>query len=171
MIMPIRFLHKIDEKKLMNIYRESNEENTDYFYPNITDKHEALQRVEHDFLHFIQNDFFSENKQNQYMVLVIDDIWVSALRLYFIKDGFYYIEALETHPEYRKKGYATELLLGVIDRLKEKEHFTLCDCVSKKNIASLATHKKCGFKIASDKGYDYLQNEIDENCVSMQYEA
>lgn len=34
----------IDDNKLMTIYVESNFENTDYFYPEITDKVEAIKK-------------------------------------------------------------------------------------------------------------------------------
>lgn len=104
------------------------------------------------------------------MILAVEGVWVSALRLYFVKDGFCYIEALETHPDYRKRGYAAQLLFSVINVLKDEGSFMLCGCVHKRNTASLATHKKCGFKIVSDNGYDYLRKEADERHFGMQYE-
>ena len=79
-----------------------------------------------------------------------------------------YIEALETHPEYRKKGYGAKLLLQVLDLLKETGGFKICDCIRKENIASLDNHKKCGFEIVSEKGYDYLQKESDERSYVME---
>lgn len=45
----------------------------------------------------------------------------------------------------------------------------LCDCVSKRNIPSLKTHEKCGFKIVSDNGYDYLEKESNEYCFGLEY--
>lgn len=66
----------------------------------------------------------------------------------------FYVEALETQPENRKKGYASVLILGVIEELKKKGSFQIRDCVSRKNTASLRTHVKCGFKIVSEEGYD-----------------
>ncbi len=41
--------------------------------------------------------------------------------------------------------------------------------MSKKNTASLKTHEKCGFKIVSDKGYDYLSNEESDRDYSLEY--
>ena len=152
----------------MDVYRESNTENTDYFYPNVSNKDEALQKVECDYLNYIENDFLANNK-NRYMVLEHDGIWVCALRLYCIDDKLYYIEALETHPEYRRKGYAAQLLTDVIDLLKERGAYMIRDCVDKKNMASLLTHQKVGYVINSGEGYDYLQNETDDGSYGLQF--
>ena len=52
---------------------------------------------------------------------------------------------------------------------KIRNAIRVCDCVSKKNTASLKTHEKCGFKIVSDKGYDYLSNEESDRDYSLEY--
>lgn len=157
----------IDDNKLMSIYVESNFENTDYFYPEITDKVEAVKKVEHDFCDYIKTEFL--NGANSYYVWENGGIWVSALRLYYIKDNFYFLEALETSPNFRKKGYATQLLTAVINELKTKGTFKICVCVGKNNIASLNTYKKCGFKVVNENGYDYLQKEIDNRSYGLEY--
>ena len=167
MIIEINTFEQVNGRKLMDIYRESNAENTDYFYPNVSNKDEALQKVECDYLNNIENDFLTDSK-NQYMILEHDGIWVCALRLYCIDDGLYFIEGLETHPEYRRKGYGTQLLAGVIELLKRQGAYTIRDCVDKKNMASLLTHQKVGFVIYSDEGYDYLQNETDNGSYGLQ---
>ena len=167
MVIEISDWDSIDGRKLMDIYQEGNIENVDYFYPDAVDKNEALRKVEQNFLDFIKTDFLCG--RNRYMVLECDGLWVSALRLYWVKDRFYYIEALETHPNYRKKGYASRLLSDVLDMLKKQGSFTVCDCVHKTNAASVATHLKCGFVISSDVGYDYLQDSTDGRNYSMQF--
>lgn len=155
---------ELDEKKLMHIYSEGNLENTDYFYPDIEDKREAVKRVEKDFCNYIKTEFL--NGKNAYYVLEAEGEWVSALRLYLLEDNFYYLEALETSPERRRKGYASRLLTSVTEELNGAK---ICDCVSKKNAASLGAHKKCGFKIVSENGYDYLQKEYDDHCYGLMY--
>lgn len=167
MLIKITKPHEVDDKKLMAIYAEGNVENTEYFYPQIKDKAEAVKKVEADFCNYIKTEFL--NGKNIYYVLDKNGVWVSALRLYHIADNVYYLEALETNPNYRKMGYATQLLNNVIDELKAKGNFKICDCVGKKNTASLNTHKKCGFKIVSENGYDYLQQEIDDHCFGLEY--
>lgn len=167
MLIEISGWDSVNERKLMDIYHEGNIENTDFFYPDIADKNDALHRVEHDFLKYIRNQFL--DGRNRYMVLEHNGLWVSALRLYWIKDRFYYIEALETHPDYRKMGYASRLLSCVLNMLKKQGSFTVCDCVGKKNTASISTHLKCGFVISNDVGYDYLQEQADDRSYGMQF--
>lgn len=167
MLVKITRPNEVDDKKLMKIYAEGNLENADYFYPQITDKAEAISKVEQDFCNYIKTEFL--NGTNVYYVWDNDGIWVSALRLYRISDGFYYLEALETAPEFRKLGYATRLLNEVISLLKAKEYFKICDCVGKKNTASLKTHIKCGFKVVDEDGYDYLQQEYSDRFYGLEY--
>ena len=169
MMLELTSMNQIDPRKLMDIYSEGNLENTDYFYPEIKNKQIAVEKVEADFLKFIETDFFSK-ENNTYQILEEDGLWVCALRLYHIKNNLYYIEALETRPEFRKRGYALKLLTCVIKHLKEKGSFQLFDCVSKKNIPSLKTHEKAGFKNVSEAGFDYLCNETDERDYGMGYE-
>ena len=66
------------------------------------------------------------------------------------------MEALETAPEHRKKGYASELIRALIGKFEEDGTVVIRSNVRKTNIASLATHQKCGFVIEEEKG--------NENC-------
>ena len=168
MLKRITEYQKVDTRKLMDVYSESNYENTEYFFPDETDKEAAVKRVEAGFLDFLENDFFHK-AEAVYWVLEIDGVYVSALRTCRIQKGLYYLEALETRPDSRKKGYGTKLLSGVTDSLKENGPFRLCCCVSKKNSASLKTHEKCGFRVVSDKGYDYMNEEADNHDFGLEY--
>ena len=168
MLIRITEYQKVDNRKLMDVYSESNYENTDYFYPDEKDKDIAVQKVEEGFLDFLKNDFFNKTDAT-YWILEIDDAWVSALRTCRIQEGLYYLEALETRPDQRRKGYGVKLLSSVADSLKEDGPFRLCSCVRKKNIASLKTHKKSGFQIVSEEGYDYLNKEADDHDFGLEY--
>ena len=168
MLIKISEFQNLDARKLMDIYSESNYENTDYFYPDEADKDVAVRKVEDGFLDFLKNNFFGHTGAC-YCVLEEDGVWVSALRISRIQRGLYYLEALETRPDQRGKGYASLLLSGVVDALKKDGPFRLCDCVSKKNNASLKTHEKCGFQIVSAEGYDYLQGEADDHDFGLEY--
>jgi len=168
MLLRIEKYCDLDDRKLMDIYAESNSENTDYFFPDETNKEIAVQKVEAGFLDYLKNEFFSRNEA-AYWILEENGVWCSALRICKIPDGPYYLEALETRPDLRGKGYASLLLSCVLDALMKDGPFRLCDCVSKKNTASLKTHAKCGFKIVSEKGYDYLQNEEDDHDYGLEY--
>ena len=168
MLITITEFKDLDTRKLMDIYSESNYENTDYFYPDEQDKAAAVRKVEEGFLDFLKNDFFGQAGAS-YWILEEDGVWVSALRLSRIQTDLYYLEALETRQDQRRKGYASLLLSGVVESLKKAGPFRLCDCVSKKNTASLKTHEKCGFRIVAEEGYDYLNQETDDHDYGLEY--
>ncbi|MBO4915691.1 MAG: GNAT family N-acetyltransferase [Oscillospiraceae bacterium] len=151
-------LEQLDKRKLMDLYAEGNEDNAAYFYPDVADRAQAVGMAERDFIRYLETDFFSAPGRI-FWVLEEDGVWVSALRLSLIREGLYYLEALETHPGYRRHGYAARLLREVIAKLKLLGPFRICDCVSKENDASLRTHKACGFVIASDPAVNYLSGE------------
>ena len=161
---------ELDERQVMDIYSESNLDNTSYFYPDECDKKKALQLVERDFLKYIRDEFLSK-EGNSYCVYDQDGRWVSALRLYRLGEAFCYIEALETRPDCRRKGYGAALLKETADYFARQGNVRICDCVSKKNIASLRTHEKCGFQIVSEQGYDYLQGEANDGDYGMEYSS
>ena len=168
MLLVIEEYCDLNERKLMDIYSESNFENTDYFFPDETDKKLAAQKVEAGFLDFLKNEFFLQD-QAVYWILEENGVWYSALRTCKVHNGPYYLEALETRPDLRGNGYASLLLSGVLDTLRKDGPFRICDCVGKKNSASLKVHAKCGFQIISEKGYDYLQDEEDDHDFGLEY--
>ena len=49
----------VNERKLMDIYTESNYENTEYFYPDETDKEKAVKKVEVGFLDYLKSEFLT----------------------------------------------------------------------------------------------------------------
>jgi ribosomal protein S18 acetylase RimI-like enzyme len=160
----------LDPEKLMAVYAESNYENTDYFFPDEADKEAAVRKVEAGFLDFLQNEFFVQ-AEAAYWILEKNGVWVSALRTCQIQEGLYYLEALETRPDQRRQGTASSLLAGVTEALKKDGPFRLCDCVGKKNTASLKTHEKCGFQIVSEAGFDHLRQEADDHDFGLEYRS
>ena len=154
MLIEISGLSQLDMWKLLDIYSEGIRENAEEFYPD-EDVPEAIKKEEASFREFLC-DFF-EKPGNTYWILSEDGVWVSALRLSETQEGFYYLEALETRPDSRRMGYAAKLIGCVIERLKIRGPFRICDCVSKRNLPSVRTHEKCGFKIVSEEGFDYLR--------------
>ena len=83
---------------------------------------------------------------------------MSALRLAPVESGWY-LEALETDPDFRRRGCAKRLIRQVIAKLEEDGPVTIWDSVAKTNAASLATHSSCGFVIVRDEGYSYRTGE------------
>lgn len=168
MLHRITSFEDIDGRKLMDLYQEGNMENVEHLYPNVVDKTAALLEQEASFLHFIQTDLL-QKEGNEYWTLEEEGVWVSALRTYRIEGDLYYIEALETRPGSRRRGHAEHLLRGVIEELKKQGPFKLCDCVRKTNEASIKTHLKCGFRIVSQSGLNYLTGETSDGSYGMQY--
>ena len=158
----------LDARKLMDVYSESNLENTEYFYPGEKDKDLSVRKVEEGFLGFLREDFF-RSPGASYWVLEEEGLWVSALRTCLAPSGVLYLEALETRPDRRGEGYGSRLLSEVLGALKEEGPFRLCDCVGKRNTASLRTHEKCGFRIVSEDGYDHLRGEADPRDYGLEY--
>lgn len=161
-------------RKLMAIYAESNRENIGYFFPELKDEKLGVQKVEEQFVAFMKTDFFSE-KDHCYYILSVDDEWVAAMRFIRLAEHSYFLEALETKPEQRRKGYATALFTRVIRKHRPEGSFTVKSIVSKHNEASLAFHEKVGFKpegmpshspMADQKlGFTYIYEapeEVDE---------
>ena len=52
MLFGIKKYDDLDERKLMDVYSESNYENTECFFPDETDKRIAVQKVEEGFWTF-----------------------------------------------------------------------------------------------------------------------
>ena len=167
MFLELKQISDEDMKKLMGIYAESNRENIAYFYPDCKDEIDGLKKVEAGFASYLRNEFFV-NAENIYCVLVKDGVWVSALRLNAVMD-FYYIEALETAPMFRRRGYGAEVLNETLRSLKQKGSFVIRDNVGKSNAASLATHKKCGFEIEHEDAVDYLNGTVEPLCYGLIY--
>ena len=168
MLRKINRFEDLDTRALMDVYAESNFENTDYFFPNDTDKAEAVRKVEAGFLDFLRTEFFTR-EGNVYWVLEENALWLSACRISAVRPGLFYLEALETRPDCRKQGCALRLLTGVLEEMKRDGPFRLCDCVGKGNRASLKTHEACGFRIVSEAGFDYLQEEADNRDYGLEY--
>lgn len=168
MILRIEKYGDIDQRRLMDLYSESNLENTDYFYPDIEDKAWAVGKVEEGFLDFLENEFYVK-EGSVYWILEEDGVWLSALRTTELEGRTFYIEALETHPDHRRQGYAAKLIEGVIGELKKGGGFRLRSCVDKENAPSIAAHLHCGFKIADETGSDLLFGESRDWEYSFEY--
>ena len=92
-----------------------------------------------------------------------NDVYFSALRLEPYEDGLL-LEALETAPAHRRKGYAEKLIRAVQAEFLQK----IYSHVSKKNTASLAVHQKCGFRQVLDYA-KYIDGSVVRSAVTLCY--
>lgn len=132
-------LNELDFGQLMAVYEESNQENGAEFWPELSQGQQIL-RAEQDFYQYLKECFFP-TEGAYYALWVVEGKYVSASRLEPYQDGML-LEALETAPEHRHKGYAAKLIRAVLEWVGNQKVYSH---VSKRNAASLRTHEKCGF--------------------------
>ena len=59
MLLTIERYEQLDERKLMELYREGNEKNVAYFLPEL-DPAVGLRKIEQDFLQYLKEEFFAK---------------------------------------------------------------------------------------------------------------
>ena len=142
MLLTFKDMSKEDMHRMIHsVYSESS-------YELAKKEHKTIGEAEQYYVEKFLDKFKSRN-ETTYYVWEVNGEWVSALRLIKLED-FYFMEALETAPEHRRKGYASQLIQILTQQL-EVEHVIIRSKVRKINIASLLTHQKCGFVIEEEK--------------------
>lgn len=150
---------------LMEIYIEGNREHGAELWPEKT-LEEQMTLSKQDFRSYLEENFFSKSDA-VYAIWETEGRYVSALRLEPNRDGLL-LEALETAPEQRRKGYASALIRAVQGLLREQGTFKLYSHVSKQNTASMATHERCGFRRFLDHAVR-VDGSVNPNAYTMCY--
>lgn len=143
MLKIVESMHQLDFQQLKQVHIESNTANAARDYP---DRDDALLQSEMDLYDYLRQVFF-KTAGARYCLWREGETTVAALRLEPYRDGLL-IAALETAPGYRCKGYATKLLQAVLEYLGQG--VTVYAHIDRKNGASIAVHKKCGFAIIAN---------------------
>lgn len=139
---------EVDERQFLNIFKESSVENAGKWYPELEEA-EALQQYENGFIGYMRTDFWREG--GKLFILSDGNDYVCSLRLFEKAPQEYYLEALETNPSFRLKGYAKELLFQLQQYLKKRHNdYVITAHVAKTNAASLNTHRAAGFIVTAD---------------------
>ncbi len=146
MLLAIKTPEDLDIPKVLAIYRSDSLENCQGMFPEEPTPEAALARYEAGYTAFMQNEFFARPGR-LWMVETADGLWASALRLLpFEGPNTWKVEALATHPDHRRQGYAARLLTDTIRYLEENHgEITLLSDVGKRNAASLQAHLRGGF--------------------------
>lgn len=155
-----RSLRELHFGKLMEVYIEGNLENAREFWPDVPEG-QGLLRAEQDFYRYLQEGFFSVPGA-VYAIWQEDENYVSALRLEPYQDGWL-LEALETAPEHRRRGYACRLIMEAVAKMRLQKIYSH---VSKKNAASLAVHEKCGFRRLLEHAV-YIDGSVNHRAVTL----
>ena len=147
---------------LMAVYEQSNQENGEEFWPDLS-AGERLLRAEQEFYQYLQQVFF-QTEGAFYCLWEVKGRPVCALRLEPYRDGML-LEALETAPEQRRKGYATALIRAVQAHMGEAKIYSH---VGKRNEASLKTHIACGFRRIAEQAV-YADGSVNDRCCTLLY--
>jgi GNAT superfamily N-acetyltransferase len=157
MLLIAKRLEELNFSALMDIYIEGNREKAEEYGAG------GLLRAEREFYDYLREDFFHQSDAF-YAVWVECGLYVSALRLEPHKDGWL-LEALETAPDYRKRGYAKALMETVLHRMGQTIVYYH---VSRRNLPSLRTHYACGFQKHLDHVV-YLDGSVTNRAVTLRY--
>ena len=164
MLLVVEKLKDLSFSQLMDVYEEGNRENAEELWPNL-DPAQQILLAEQEFYQYLRQVFFpTENAR--YYIWEEKGHYVSALRLEPYRDGML-LEALETAPSQRKKGYAVQLIQAVQTACPEQK---LYSHVSKRNTASLGTHEKCGFRRIADYAV-YADGSVNSRSFTLCWEG
>lgn len=138
MLIIVDTMKDLNFRQLMDVYEELNMEQGRLLFPRESPAQWPLL-AEQDFYQYLRECFFP-TPGAVYAIWLEGGRYVSALRLEPYMDGLL-IEALETLPSCRGRGYAGQLLTAV----KARYDAVLYAHVDKKNIPSIRAHERCGF--------------------------
>lgn len=165
MLILARSFRELRFGELMEVYAGSNAEKASD-WPDLP-RDFALSLAEQDFRQYLTEVFF-RTPGAVCAVWEVSGTYVSALRLEPYRDGLL-LEALETAPSQRKKGYAAALIREVQRQLASHCAVKLYSHVGKRNAPSRKTHEKCGFQVISDHAV-YINGSVDYRCDTLVYE-
>lgn len=164
MLRLIQNMKQLPFSQLMTVYAEGNLENAQEFYPHETE-HRQIFLAEQDFYTYLQEGFFPVEGA-VYALWEAHGKYVSALRLEPYRDGLL-LEALETMPACRGKGYAQALIQAV---QREFSGVKIYSHVGKGNIPSLSVHEKCGFRRISEQAV-YIDGSVNSRACTLCFEG
>lgn len=131
-------------EQLFSVYEESMKD--------LQSRYASLEDMKASYADFL-NEFLSI--PNQYVLVeAAEGQWVSGLRAIETESGCWFLEAVETMPEERRKGHGRRLLLHTLDFLKSRGMQQAFCKISKNNIKSQKLHISCGFIPTEDPSID-----------------
>ncbi|MFQ7239459.1 GNAT family N-acetyltransferase [Roseburia intestinalis] len=89
---------------------------------------------------------FIENPKQMVFVETAEKQWVCGLRAVESEPGKWFLEAVETMPGHRNRGYGKKLIRHVTEFLKGIGAKKIDCIIGKSNLSSIKMHSDCGFK-------------------------
>ena len=166
MLLTARKMNEFSFSKLMGVYRQANREHGALLAPEEPEDRQ-LQLAEEDFYAYLHDCFFT-HPGAVYCIWEENGQYISALRLEPYRDGLL-LEALETAPDCRQRGYALRLIQEVQRLLEGQGSVRIYSHVSRNNTASMKTHRKCGFEKHLDYAA-YIDGSVDRRADTLRYE-
>lgn len=160
----LKIIYKLDQLpfgKLMEVYEEGNRENGAEKYPQLPENLQVLE-AEQDFYAYLQTFFRQED--SFYALWYAHEQLVGALRVEPYEDG-YLIAALETKPDQRNRGYATELLKAVCQHLITDDKMPIYSHIARNNLPSKKVHFSCGFTEILPYSR-YADGRVNDHCTT-----
>ncbi len=139
----------LDEAAFLAVFRASSLKNAPSWYPDLPPE-QALERYERSYLAYMRGPFWAEGG---ILALLADGSgYRSCLRLYPLEGhNRFHVEALETRPDSRRRGWGAEVLRRTIRALEaELGRVELVSNTHKTNAASRSAHASAGFVQARD---------------------
>lgn len=150
---------ELDFRQLMDVYEEGNRENACEQYPHLP-LEQGIAEAEQDFYAFLKEGFYM-NPDAFYGVWVVDGCYVSALRVEPYRDGWL-MEAVETKPACRRKGYAKLLMKAVLNQMPGGKMYSH---IHKKNLPSQKLHEGLDFRRCSEWAV-YIDGSVNDRCAT-----
>ena len=144
MLLQVTTVDRNSLEKLFSVYKESMKD--------LQSCYSSPEDMKASYAKFL-NEFLSISNQCV-LVEAVGDQWVSGLRAIETKKGYWFLEAVETMPEERRKGHGRRLLLHTLDFLKSRGMQQAFCQISKNNIKSQKLHISCGFIPTEDPSID-----------------
>ena len=154
----------LDMPALMAVYEQSNSQKGQTEYPR---EPAGLQLLfaEQDMRNYLRETFF--RTEDAFCAIWEErGKYLAALRVEPYRDGVI-VAGLETAPDHRSKGIATQLLTETVEQLRGRKIYSH---VAKSNKPSLHVHEKCGFRIIDDRSA-FLDGSVSTNSYTLLLEA
>ena len=162
----------LDREQFSAVYRGSALENCREMYPEEHTPQAALARYEQEHLAYMDGPFFQEERGLLFILASREGRYRAAVKLYpWQGERRWHIEALETRPEDRGKGYGTQVLREMIARLEQDGPVTLRSEVGNGNASSLHAHLKAGFRQRAEPVTERDGSVNDRQCIMVYQSA
>ena len=159
MVRIVKSMKELDFSGLMAVYAQTNRAAAERQWPEESE-YRGLMLAESEFYDYLAQVFF-RTPDARYAVWEEGGRYVSALRLEPYRDGLL-LAALETAPEFRRRGFAAQLIRAALETVPGTAVYAHVD---KSNTPSRRTHEACGFEKVLDYGV-YADGSVFHSSVT-----